>query len=166
MSLNRIIDSSEQAAIRQAYRYRLIHLWEKCVRYKNHLTFLLRCQKRQIVPNGLRVRLPVKSEKEKRITEWTSQSLLRERIGEARKAKVQIECQINTSEVELKRSLSDEQWSKLNSGASASCYKLHLRCDWSSVCRATVRVQITIGVQSRKWSTIMQNPRHACNYSA
>ena len=35
-------------------------------------------------------------------------------------------------------------------GASACCYELYLQSDWSRVCRATVRMQITVGVQLRK----------------
>ena len=35
-------------------------------------------------------------------------------------------------------------------GASACCYELYLQSDWSRVCCATVRMQITVGVQLRK----------------
>ena len=87
MNLYRIIDSSEQAIIRPTDR--LIHQQEETCEIQEPLD-LLRCWKRRIIQNGLRVWLLVESEKGKRIAERTRHSLLRERIGEVRKAKVRI----------------------------------------------------------------------------
>jgi len=81
-----IIDRSEQALIRTAYR--LKHNREKLARYSNHLTFLLRCRKNQIIPNGVQVKLPINSMKGNRIAERTKGAVLRERISESRRRKV------------------------------------------------------------------------------
>ena len=112
MSLYNIIDRSEQALVRTAYR--LKHNREKLARYGNHLTFLLRCRRYKVIPNGLRVRLPINSKKGNRIAERTNEAVLRERISEARRKKARIEREINTSESHLKGALSNSQWTDLD----------------------------------------------------
>ena len=86
MSLYDIIDRSEQAKVRTAYKLKSYR--ERLARYSNHLTFLIRCKTHGIIPKGLWVTLPVRSTKAEHITERTSQALVRERIGEAYRQKV------------------------------------------------------------------------------
>ena len=112
MSLTTIIDSCERAKLRTAYR--LKHACEKRARNNNHLTFLLRCRKNHLIPNGLQVKLPVQSQKSDRIVQRTSEALCRERIAEARATKVRIERRIDTLRCQLTNSLDEEQWKQLD----------------------------------------------------
>ena len=79
MSLYRIIDCSERATVRAAYK--LVNLQENLAKYKNHLTFLIRCRNNNVLPIGLRIHVLVDTKKAKRIRETASRSLLRERIN-------------------------------------------------------------------------------------
>ena len=89
MNLYSIIGRSERATAKEAYR--LKNLKEKLARYSNHLTFLMRCRDHNLVPKGLRVRLPVNTAKARLIAWRTAKALLRERIKEARQQKLRLE---------------------------------------------------------------------------
>ena len=79
------------------------------------MTFLTRCRTSGIIPNGLRVALPVRSRKADQIEVRTSQALLRERIFEGHRQKTAISQQISRLESHLSQSLAPEQWSRLDS---------------------------------------------------
>ena len=70
------------------YVYRLRNLLKKQARLENHLTFLMKCRNNNIIPKGLRIRLPVYSRKAHIISARTSRALLRERIGYTRRQKI------------------------------------------------------------------------------
>ena len=111
MSLYNIIDRSEQATVRPAYQ--LKNYREKHARYSNHLTFLSKCRAQGIIPNGLKVALPVGSARANNIALKTSQALLRERIGNARRQKAVTSARISKLESHLSQSLSAERWTSL-----------------------------------------------------
>ena len=111
MSLYNIIDRSEQATVRPAYQ--LKNYREKHARYSNHLTFLSKCRAQGIIPNGLKVALPVRSARANNIALKTSQALLRERIGNARRQKAVTSARISKLESHLSQSLSAERWTSL-----------------------------------------------------
>ena len=94
--------------------YRLKNHRERLARYSNHLTFLTRCCSEGIVPNGLRIVVPVRSKEADRIAARASQSLLRERISDGHRQKTRISRQISRLESDLSQSLSTDQWSRLN----------------------------------------------------
>ena len=106
MSLYSIIDRSKQATVRPAYQ--LKNCREKHTRYSNHLTFLARCRAHGIIPNGLRVSLPVRTARADNIANKTSQALIRERIGHARRQKVLTSLRILDLESDLSQSLNTE----------------------------------------------------------
>ena len=85
MSPYDIIDCLEQAQVRPVYR--LKNCRERLARYSNHLTFLTKCREHGIIPNGLRVTLPVRSTKAENIAKRKSEAHVRERIGEAHRRK-------------------------------------------------------------------------------
>ena len=86
MRLYSIIDRSEQALASLAYR--LKNTKEKLARYKNHLTFLIRCRNNKLVPKGLRISISIESTKAQLIAHRSSQALLRECIKFICKTKV------------------------------------------------------------------------------
>ena len=88
MSLYDIIDRNEQALVRPAYK--LKNHRERLARYSNRLTFLTRFRSEGIVPNGLRVVLPVRSKRADEIAMKTSQALLHERISDGHRQKAAI----------------------------------------------------------------------------
>lgn len=124
MSLYNVIDRSKQATVRQAYR--LVHDRERRARYNNHLTFLLRCRRHHLIPNGLRARSLVHSAKSERIVQRASIALLRERIEVSRTTKVRIERCIDTSEDRLKTTLSKTQWTALDNLCKQAESRTHL----------------------------------------
>ena len=83
----------ERATMMLTCRFR--YLQEKLARYSQRLTFLIRCRNYKLVPKGLRVKLPVSSEKANRIAWRTSLALVRERIEDARKTKATLETEIS-----------------------------------------------------------------------
>ena len=105
MSLYLFIDCLERATLRVAYRLR--NLQEKLARYRNHLIFLIKCRNFDVVPNGLRIKLPIHWTKAKHIAERASKMLLRERVSFTRTKKVSIGKDIITAKQTL-RSLTDE----------------------------------------------------------
>ena len=114
---NSIIDRSERATAKEAYR--LKNLEEKLARYGNHLTFLMRCRNHNIVPRGLLVPLPVNTAKAQHIAWRTAKALLRERIKEVRQQKLHLKKQVAT-QIGTPQTLSDdtgtcrrlEQWAR------------------------------------------------------
>ena len=99
MSLYNFIDSSERAGIRVAYR--LKNLKEKMARQRNHLTYMIRCRNKKLIPRGMRVKLPVNSNRGNRIAERTGLAVLRERIKYVRRNKIVTMNEISTVEHEL-----------------------------------------------------------------
>ena len=85
MSLYDIIDHAEQAKVRPAYK--LKNCRERLARYSNHLMFLTKCRTHGIIPQGLRVTLPVRSTKVDTIAEGIGHALVRGRIGEFHRQK-------------------------------------------------------------------------------
>ena len=71
MSLYDITDRAEQAKVKPAYK----------------LMFLTKCRTHGIIPQGLRVTLPVRSTKAGTIAEGTGHALVRGRIGEVHRQK-------------------------------------------------------------------------------
>ena len=89
---------------------------EQQARYKNHLTFLIRCREHGIALKGLEVKLPVRSLNKKRlklIVERTRQALLWLVIKDDRKLKVKIEKQINTCTESLHNMTDEIQFAKI-----------------------------------------------------
>ena len=123
MSLYSIIDRSEQEIARPVYKLR--HCRESLARYSNHLTFLTKCRNIGLIPNGLKVNLPVRSPKADRIARLTSQVLLRERIGEAHKqiaATSRLSAQL---ESHLSQSVTPEQWMALDQHCKEAAKRVH-----------------------------------------
>ena len=54
-------------------------------RDRNHLVFFLRCRDKKIVHKGLRIKLPIVTEKAKQLVFRTFMALVREHIGVARR---------------------------------------------------------------------------------
>ena len=123
MSLYSIIARFEQATVRPAYQ--LKNCREKHARYSNHLTFLARCCAHGIIPNGLRVSLPVRTARPDNIANKTSQALLRERIGHARRQKVLTSLRIRDLESDLSQSLNTERWAQLDQLCRESASRVH-----------------------------------------
>ena len=98
---------------------------ERLARYSNHVTFLTKCRTSGIIPNGLRVALPVLSRKANQIAVRTSQALLRERISEGHRQKTTISRQISRLESHLSQSLALEQWSRLDSYCHDAAQRVH-----------------------------------------
>ena len=61
--------------------YKLKNCRERLARHSNHLMFLTKCRTHRIIPQGLRVILPVHSTKADTIAERTVHALVRKRIG-------------------------------------------------------------------------------------
>ena len=100
-----IINSSERATVQLAYKLRN-HL-KKLSRFKNHLTFLLKCRDHRIVPRGLRIHLPVRSSKARLISLRASEALIRERIGFIRRQKIKIHLDMCSTRFLLRTSTSE-----------------------------------------------------------
>lgn len=81
-----IIDHSEQALASTAYR--LKNTKEKLARFKNHLTFLVKCRNNSITPKGLRISTSIHSTKATIIVKKSNQALLHKRIKHVQKTKV------------------------------------------------------------------------------
>ena len=97
MSLYDRVPSSERALVQLCYK--LSDMMKRLARYKNHLTFLIRCREDGIIPKGLRITLPVRSPNKWRlalIARETSQALLHLLIQDNRTMKVKLEKEINT----------------------------------------------------------------------
>ena len=121
MSLYGIIDRCQQDITSPAYRLR--HCRERLARHNNHLTFLTRCRNEGVIPNGLKVSLPVKSTKADLIAHKTSKALLRERISEAHRQKLVASHHISELEKELSQMVPEDRWSSLDQHcrAAANC---------------------------------------------
>ena len=70
--------------------YKLKNLEEKLARYRNHLTFLIKCRNNNVIPKGLRLTSSVESEKVGRILHRAGKAILRERIKTARMIKTSL----------------------------------------------------------------------------
>lgn len=90
MSPYTIISRSERATA-----YKLQHNREKLAIYKNHLTFLVRCQKNGVIPKGLEVRMPITSPGSQRIANRTNKAILKEAIIEVRPKRRRIQQDID-----------------------------------------------------------------------
>ena len=123
MSLYQIIDREEQAYVRPAYR--LKNHRERLARYSNHLTFLTRCRSEGIIPNRLRIVMPVRSKEADRIAARASQALLRELISDGHRQKSRISRQISRLESDLSQSLNADQWSRLNKYCQNAGHREH-----------------------------------------
>ena len=119
MSLYSIIDRSEQAGIQIAYK--LKSTMERLARWKNHLTFMIKCRNKSLLPKGFRVSLPSKTKKGRRIAERTGQALLRDKIKTVRVLKVTISRDIDNLKQSLAEHVGEDKldaildWSVLNS---------------------------------------------------
>ena len=75
MSLYNVISNhAEQAKVRPAYK--LKNCRERLARYSNHLMFLMKCRTHEIIPQGLRAILPVRSTKVDTIAKGPSHALV------------------------------------------------------------------------------------------
>ena len=100
-NLYEIIDRSERATVRIAYRLR--NLQEKFARYRNHLTFMMRCRDLDVVPKGLRMISTIKSARVYRIIDRTHKAIIRERIGHIRRKKIWLREQLQITRYELSK---------------------------------------------------------------
>ena len=119
MRLYSIIDHSERALASLAYR--LKNTKEKLARYKNHLTFLIRCRNNKLVPKGLRISISIESTKAQLIAQRSSQALLRERIKFICKTRVIFTKIIADTEQQIRSMMKDDdqfhrliRWSEEN----------------------------------------------------
>ena len=94
--------------------YRLKNCRERLARYSNHLTFLTKCRTHGIIPQGLRVTLPVRSTQADNIAERTGQALVRERIGEAHRQREMLTGRITRLEADLSRTLNADEWPRID----------------------------------------------------
>ena len=97
-------------------------------RYRNHLTFLMRCRDNKIIPKGLRLKTTVKSNKAHRITMRAGLALLRERIGDARRKKVWLRKQLETVRIDLSKTTTLDVERGVNQWAERHAVKTHLLC--------------------------------------
>ena len=112
MSLYNIINRAEQAKVRPAYK--LKNCRERLARYSNHLTFLTKCRTHGIIPQGLRVILPVRSTQADNIAERTGHALVQERIGEMDRQKEMLTGRITRLEADLSRTLNADEWPRID----------------------------------------------------
>ena len=119
MRLYSIIDHSERALASLAYR--LKNTKEKLARYKNHLTFLIRCRNNKLVPKGLRISISIESTKAQLIAQRSRQALLRERIKFICKTRVIFTKIIADTEKQIRSMMKDDdqfhrliRWSEEN----------------------------------------------------
>ncbi|GJQ77838.1 hypothetical protein Trydic_g16093 [Trypoxylus dichotomus] len=74
----------------------------KLARESNHLTFLCKARQFKIVLKGLKITLPVSSNRAKRIANRASEALVRERINYHKLAKIRM-----TQECEIKQKIGE-----------------------------------------------------------
>ena len=86
----------------------------RLARYSNHLTFLTKCRTHGIIPQGLRVILPVRSTQADNIAERTGHALVRERIGEMHRQKEMLTGRITWLEADLSRTLNADEWPRID----------------------------------------------------
>ena len=91
-------------------RYSLKNIGERIARYQNHVTFLLKCRQKGVIPKGLVLLLPVNSAKGCLIADRASRALLRERIRHVRPKKVRLEREIRAAESKLRASVGEEKY--------------------------------------------------------
>ena len=108
-----IINRTEQAKVRPAYK--LKNCRERLARYSDHLMFLTKCRTHGIIPQGLRVILPVHSTKVDTITitKRPSHALVRERIGEVHRHKEMLARRIMRLETDLSQTLDADAWPRI-----------------------------------------------------
>ena len=85
--------------------YKLKNCRERLARYSNHLMFLTKFRTHGIIPQGLRVILPVRSTKVDTIAERPSHALVRERIGKVHRHKEMLARRIMWLETDLSQTL-------------------------------------------------------------
>ena len=105
------LQSLEQVAMMLACK--LKYLQEKLARYSQCLTFLIRCRNHNLVPKGLQIKLPVKSEKAFCIAWRTSLALVRERIEGARRTKTMLTKDISEISAKLSNTTQPEDFSNI-----------------------------------------------------
>lgn len=109
MSPYTIISRSERATA-----YKLQHNREKLAIYKNHLTFLVRCQKNGVIPKGLEVWMPITSPGSQRIANRTNKAILKEAIIEVRPKRRRIQQDIDQITMCLNNNITYTQWNELD----------------------------------------------------
>ena len=107
-----IINRAEQAKVRPAYKLKNCRE-RQIARYSNHLTFLMKCRTHGIIPQGLRVILPVCSTKADTIAERTGHALIRKRIGEVHRHKGMLARCIKRLETDLSQMLDADAWPRI-----------------------------------------------------
>ena len=82
-------------------------------RFRNHLTFLIKCRNKKLIPKGLRVTVPSTTDQGKRIADRTGHALVRERIKYVRKYKLDILSELHYNKVQLSIITSMEVYEKV-----------------------------------------------------
>ena len=153
MSLYRIIDRSEQATVRTAYR--LKNLGEKLSRFQNHLTFLIQYRNKRVIPKGLRVKVPIRSRKGQDIERRTNLSVLSESIKHSRRTKMATLREFEITQASLRSNCSSQQFQQIVSWAKNSAEKisqLYKR-------RQIRKLQLLVSEKHNVISTVYKKPR-------
>ena len=117
-----IIDRSEQATVRSTYK--LCNLQEKLARYRNHVTFFIRCRNSDVVPKGLRIITTINSTRARNIADRASRAILRERMNFARRMKVTVSRDIAMAERELWLLTDEGRFEQIKTWADARADKV------------------------------------------
>ena len=96
-------------------------------RFKNHLTFLIKCRNNKIIPKGLRITVPSISDKGRRIAEKAGQALVRERIKYVRKQKTVILMEISSIKNQMRDMVSCEVFDKVLAWVRNTAEKVFIR---------------------------------------
>ena len=76
--------------------------------------FLTKCRTHGIIPQGLRVTLPVRSTKADTIAEGTGHTLVRGRIGKLHRQKGMLATCVTHLEIDLSRTLDADEWPRID----------------------------------------------------
>ena len=141
------------------------------------MTLLTRCRSKGIVPNRLRIVVPVRSKEADRIVARASQALLRERISDGHRQKTRISRQISRLESDLSQSLSTDQWSRLDKYCHDAGHRVHQAVKERQTCKfnrlisqktqhhlsqpTLDRSKLVINLSSRPLSTMEEDVRLA-----
>ena len=111
---------------------RLIRRHERCSKkhacYANHLTFLVRCVKNNVIPKDLRIKSPVPTKGARRAAELVARRFLRERIRLTHRARDSNMREINATASQIRTTLSAEDSCKILTKINDTAQATHESC--------------------------------------
>ena len=118
---------------------RLIRRHERCskkhARYANHLTFLVRCVKNNVIPKDLRIKSPVPTKGARRAAELVAKRFLRERIRLTHRARDINMREVNATASQIRTTLSAEDSCEILTKIKDTAQAIHESCKSRQQCK-------------------------------